>query len=88
MLVVDAGWGLPTGTPKTDTLRLLQGDVTHRLAGPLQDPGRIIQVSAARESEEYAHIRRLLLCSVTQDKIKPEPDSSEKCCPRASRGRV
>ena len=33
--------------------QLLQGDVTHRLAGSLQDSARIIQVGATRESEEY-----------------------------------
>jgi hypothetical protein len=27
--------------------------VTHRLSGPLQDSGRIVQVRATRESEEY-----------------------------------
>jgi hypothetical protein len=33
--------------------QLLQGDVTHRLAGSLQDSGGIIQVGAARESEAH-----------------------------------
>ena len=33
--------------------QLLQSDVTHRLAGSLQDSGRIVQVRATRESEEH-----------------------------------
>ncbi len=33
--------------------QFLQRDVTHRLAGSLQNSGRIIQVRATRESEEY-----------------------------------
>jgi hypothetical protein len=33
--------------------QLLQRDVTHCLAGSLQDPGTIIQVRAVREAEGY-----------------------------------
>src|SRR6266446_182169 len=47
--------------------QLLQRDVTHRLAGSLQDPARIIQVRATRESEEYVPSKYVDVADAVRD---------------------
>ncbi len=47
--------------------QLLHRDMTHRLAGALQDSGRIVQVRATRESEEYVSSKYVDVADAVRD---------------------
>ena len=47
--------------------QLLHRDMTHRLAGALQDSGRIVQVRATRESEEHVSGKYVDVADVVRD---------------------
>jgi len=47
--------------------QLLHRDMPHRLAGALQDSGRIVQVRATRESEEYVSSKYVDVADAVRD---------------------